>query len=197
MDDLTTDQSATIEPITSSADGTRNSYSLFCATRGQSMNYAACLWRQGVLSKPDVKTPEDWNSCRTAACSGGCAANNMREEELIAGKSIYFRARLEARRMANNFGAAVRQWVMPAATSEKPVRTPAARPAPAKSMLDAIGSAGTFADAVTEAAKAATEAPITMTKATPAVIPIVVANTGESPLAMARRIAAERSAHGR
>lgn len=194
MSDLTTDQSATIEPITSSADGTRNSYSLFCAARGQSMNYAACLWRQGVLSKPDVKTPEDWNSCRTAACSGNCAANNMREEELLAGKSIYFRARLEARRMANNFGAAVRQWVMPAATSEKPARTHAAKPAPAKSMLDAMGSAGTFADAVTEAAKTATEAPITMTKATPAVVPIVVANTGESPLAMARRIAAERSA---
>lgn len=194
MNDLTVEQSEAIEPITSSADGQRNSYSLFCAARGQSMNYAACLWRQGVLSKPDIKTPEDWNSCRTAACSGTCTANNMREEEVLAGKSIYFRAREVVRRMANNFGEAARQWVMPStAPKEKPTRSCAAKPTPEKSMLDAMGSMGTLADAVTEAAKDID--PVFKTRGIDGHAKIIDgALPGESPLAMARRIAAGRSA---
>jgi hypothetical protein len=46
--------STTIEPVSASADGKRNSHSLSCITTGQGMSYAACLWRQDVLSKPDI-----------------------------------------------------------------------------------------------------------------------------------------------
>lgn len=194
MSDLQTTQAAevaeAIEPITSSADGQRNMHSLFCSARGQSMNYAACLWRQGVLNTPiPTKTPEDWNSCRTAACAGACVAMQMRKEELLAGKSIYFRARQAVWRIATHASDITRKWAEPA-FAPKPKSIPGAAPKAAKSMLDAMGSMGSLADAVTEAAKTPTAAPVAATK----VIPIAIANTGESPLAMARRIAAERSA---
>jgi hypothetical protein len=172
-------KSEVIEPITSSADGKRNSYSFHCLHIGQSMSYAACLWRQEVLGAPKVKTPEDWAGCDQARRCGTCPALTMRNEEIAAGKSIYFEARDAWRRAASQ----VRQWVGPSrlATAVKAVSDFVSPPPKKKEadMLDAIGDMGSFADVVTEAAKP--------------VAPIPVAIAGESPLQMARRIATERA----
>lgn len=181
------EQETEIFGIDASTDGRRNSFTLTCPTLGQSMNYAACLWRQNVLAAPNVKTPADWSACDSAGKCGNCRAMQMREEELIAGRSIYFRSRetiLKGLRQA-------REWVMPSFGSRKPA-PPA--PKPATHVLDGVGSAPTYADAVehlarTAAAPAAPE---------PRVIPIApavpiqqaVALPGESPLAMARRLRA-------
>lgn len=189
---MTTD-TETIEPITASADGKRNSFTLSCGPTGQSMNYAACLWRQGVLSNPATKTPADWAPCNAARCAGTCTALVMREEELLAGKSIYFRARGVFRSIVE----IAREWIMPDFAMPEKVK-PAVRktyssPAPKKErgdMLDAMGSVGSFADAVTEAAKTPTSVPPPVAR----VIPVMpVAQAGETPLQMARRMAAERA----
>jgi hypothetical protein len=189
MSDLvkTTAADEAIEPFASSADGKLNSFTLTCLPTEQSMNYAACLWRQGVLAKPDINTPADWSTCRTAAKTGACPALQMRQEEELAGKSIYFRGR-NLLRLA---GEAASRWLMPPITSKR-----AAPPPPPKavsrptSMLDAMGRAGDLSDAVSAAAASHAASP----RAPRAPIPIVTAAfTGESPLAMARRLAATRT----
>lgn len=169
-----------IEPITASADGRRNSYCVNCKTTGQAMSYAACLWRQNVLSAPDIKTPADWAPCAQAARHNECPANTMRKEEVLAGKAIYFVERSSFRTAVETMKATVREWVMP-----KSVTAPrsAPRSLPKTTMLDAMGDAGGYAEAITAAATA----PRVETR------PIPVAQAGESPLQMARRLAAERN----
>lgn len=181
---MTNEATETIEPITASADGTRNMFTLKCVPLEQSMNYAACLWRQGVLSSPNTKTPADWAPCGTACRAGTCTALNMRQEEVLAGKAIYFQDRNVFRKVID----AAKQWIMPSFGTTTPATKP--KPAPKKDMLDAIGSAGSFADAISVAAKTPASVPVAR------VIPMMVAQTGESPLQMARRMAAERAAHG-
>ena len=191
---------ATIEPITASADGTRNGYTLFCDAKGQRMNYAACLWRQSVLDNPATKVPEDWNGCRTAACSGKCNAKEMRQEELLAGKSIYFECRSTFRKLAEvakewgvNFvsksSAAVKQSIMTEPPKEIFIQ-PKTRHA---STLDALGATSGLAEAITAAA---TEQSKPLEKP-PVVSEPVAAKVssshfeplpGETPLQMARRI---------
>ena len=179
-----------IEPITASADGKRNSYTLNCVPTGQSMNYAACLWRQGVLATPNVKTPADWSACNTARCAGGCTALIMRREEELAGKSIYFEDRNFIRKITDT----ARKWLMPKtvfSSSYAGKEVPAAeRTKSTGSMLDSIGDAGDFADAITAAAKTPTSTPLVAAVSRPI---ISVALAGESPLAMARRLAIGRA----
>jgi hypothetical protein len=188
--------------IEASADGTRNTYSSRCAAISQVMNYAACLWRQGVLSKPNVKTPTDWDQCRRAAEGGKCNAVSMRREEHLAGKAIYFRERTATR------VSAVGNW---SHSSQHIARRPAPLSAPAApvvkpkktSVLDAMGDAGSY----TQAIKAAQVAPVSVQVApvsvqvtpdpvmvvTPAApkqaanLPTLQMLPGESPLAFARR----------
>lgn len=187
MTELQTD--SPIEPLASSADGKLNAYTLTCAPLGQSMNYAACLWRQNVLATPNVKTPADWSGCDQARLNKTCTALLMRSEEVLAGKSIYFRARGIVRQLSD----AAREWFRPGAAGTKapPTRpiTMVPTPKPAKSMLDAMGSAGDLADAISAAAKTPASPP-----PAPVIAPAPVALEGESPLQMARRLAAERSA---
>lgn len=193
MDDsviLNAEPASAIEPITASADGKRNSFTLNCVPTGQSMNYAACLWRQGVLVTPNVKVPPDWNACNTARCGGECTALVMRKEEELAGKSIYFKDRNFIRKITDS----ARKWLMPKTTfsssfagKEVPAEPKVKR---TSSMLDAMGDAGTFADAITEAAKTPASSPLVAAVSRPAT---PVALTGESPLAMARRLAIGRS----
>lgn len=179
---MTIEATDTIEPITASADGKRNMYTLKCVPLEQSMNYAACLWRQGVLSVSNIKTPADWAPCGTACRAGTCTALNMRQEEVLAGKAIYFQDRNVFRKVID----AAKQWIMPSFGTTTPTPKPSIH-MPKKDMLDAIGSAGSFADAISVAAKTSASVPVAR------VIPVVVAQTGESPLQMARRMAAARS----
>lgn len=196
------DTENTLEPLAYSADGKRNSFILACTPTGQSMNYAACIWRQGVLAKPNVNTPPDWNVCKQACNEGRCTALIMRREEELAGKSIYFRCRTVLAAVSS----AAREWIMPKGTatsvphsscrSSGTYTPPAPAPAPrAKTMFDAMGSMGTLADAVTEAAKTPTAPPPTEPKLPEVMRPRIVATIpGESPLQMARRLHAERLA---
>lgn len=184
-----------IEPVTSSADGSRNSFTHSCAPTGQSMSYAACLWRL-KLAEDGTKMPADWMRCVDAKNAGRCQAVAMREEELLAGKSIYFRERGLIEKAVH----AARQWVMPVFGQKTTEKRAAPAPAPARkpvksstSMLDAMGDAGSLADAVTAAASTRTDTPLEAVASQP-VRPMAVALPGETPLQMARRLRLERQA---
>lgn len=179
-----------LEPLAYSADGKRNSFTLACTPTGQSMNYAACIWRQNVLANPKTITPPDWNVCKQAREEGRCTALIMRKEEELAGKSIYFRCRKTI--MAAS--AAAREWIMPKG-EPYPARPAAAHRAAAapKSMLDAMGSMGDLSDAVSAVARSPDAVATAPVKTPDAPRPrIVTALAGESPLQMARRLHAER-----
>ena len=199
-------------PLNFSTDGTKNSFCMRCDAQGQTMSYAACLWRQGVISKPDIRTPADWAPCGDAARQGRCVAVAMRAEEEAAERSIYFRKRVnEAHPMVEAKRSWVNTWdkVRTVATSAVTTIARAVTPAPTApaDILDSIGSTS-YADALTRAvaedhasdtAKPPAAAPTPTTPAaptpaaaTPASAPIT-ALPGESPLAMARRIAALRA----
>lgn len=200
-------------PLDASPDGRRNMYSQRCDVLGQVMNYAACLWRQGVLGKPDVRTPADWAPCAEAARCGKCNAVEMRNEEVLKGHSIYFRERGNIQPIEP-----ARTWVMPEmahkGTERRPVAAhkPAPAPAPvkAKSMLDVMGEGSGYADAINVAAAspivspsldkpvASTvekqPAPAPKSPSPEALLKSLPMNPGESPLAYARRVAAARKA---
>jgi hypothetical protein len=195
MNDL---QDSIIEPISASADGTRNRHTMFCETTSQAMSYAACLWRQGVLGGINIKTPSDWAPCAAARVADTCPALNMRKEEELAGKAIYFKDR-NALRASPRWGESKVPATFAPASSEG--SRPAARPAPTKSMLDVIGTGGDLADALTAVAREQ-KTPATLPPATPTSVPVIprtapvyVSAGDESPLAMARRLAAERRAN--
>ena len=192
-------------PISFSADGQKNSFCMRCDAQGQTMSYAACLWRQGVISKPDIRTPADWAPCGDAARQGRCVAVAMRAEEEAAERSIYFRKRVnEAHPMVEAKRSWVNTWdkVRTAATSAVTTIARAVTPAPKApaDILDSIGSTS-YADALTRAVAEdyAAPAPEPTTAPAPAPAPApmtapITALPGESPLVMARRIAALRAA---
>jgi hypothetical protein len=124
----------------------------------------------------------------------------MRKEEVLAGKAIYF----EDRNLIRRITAAAVRWILPNFVDhhdtpkvKKPMpsgiekRESAPRPSKGDAMLDAIGSAGSLSDAITVAARSETVKPPVSAAPRPA----ITAQAGESPLQMARRMAAERSAH--
>lgn len=158
------DKEPKFQPISVSADGRRNSYSRRCDVLGQVMNYAACLWRQEVLSKPDIRTPADWAPCSDAARCGRCHAVEMRKEEVLKGYAIYLNDR-EEKQPRQAIGSSGRSWVMPelerkdhtvrsapaSAPAPQPRTAPVARPAPSArpaSVIEAMGSASGYADAL-------------------------------------------------
>jgi len=183
--------SIVIHPVSASADGKRNAYCLQCKKAEQSMSYAACLNRIAVV-RSGADVPKDWNVCDDALRFHQCAAQTMRDEEELAGKSIYF----VARDLLAAAGDAVRKWFMPGDPKTS-------RPAPearrkARSMFDSMGDAGSYADAINgmsasegaELMGRATTAPAAPVKA----VVLPQALPGESPLAMARRLAAQKAA---
>lgn len=208
----TPSEEAPIPGIELSVDGKRNMFSMHCGVTEQIMSYAACNWRLDVLKTPNVKTPADWEKCRTACKTGACVVVGMREQELLLGRSIHFqdrhagRSTQVARHLPSAWSVAITKG--PGQTSVAPVRSappPKARPA---SVLDAMGDTGDFAAAITAAAveRPVTPPPAPTPMPTPTVAPPRVPETpapaaprptampGESPLQMARRIAAERQA---
>lgn len=165
----------TFIPIAESANGKTNSYCLQCKKAEQSMNYAACLNRIEVC-RVDADVPKDWAVCDQAIRFGHCIANDMRQEEELAGRSLYFRAR-ELLQAATD---TARKWFMPGDAKS----APSTRPRPKRgSMFDALDDAGSFADAITAAATPS---------APPKPLPIALA--GETPRQMALRLKAEREA---
>lgn len=180
-------QDATFVPLEASASG-KNAYCLHCPTLGQKMHYAACLNR--IEQVNGKKAPSDWSGCLT----GTCEARRMRAEERAAGRSLFFIAR-EAIAAA---AAGARKWID--TWNHKPAKRsadPAA--APRKSMFDAIGEMGSMADVVNRTLAAGTSSTGPGPGDTSGCVPPAVnlaalpkAQAGETPLQMARRLAAER-----
>lgn len=79
---------STIIPLEASADGKRNAHTFFCKAVGYHIHYAVCIARMN-----DEATIHD-NVCRNNVGSSACAARTMREDELAAGKAIYFMERI-------------------------------------------------------------------------------------------------------
>jgi len=117
--------------------------------------------------------------CDQSIRFGQCIAMDMRQEEELAGTSIYFRAR-EALQSA---AAAAVRWFMPGDKKAKP----AAARARSGSVLDALGDTGSLADAISGMGAGASTPPAAR------VIPIA-ATAGETPLQIARRLRAEKQA---
>lgn len=221
-----------ILPITASADGRMNMYFSQCLVVGQVMNYAACLWRQSVLANPTTKVPADWNACSEAAKCGRCNATEMRREEVLQGRAIYFRGRATGQTVGQEAMAIYKaehghsvQSIAPPSTGavflggsrSQPAAPPVIPAAPVKrtsSMLDVMGGEPDYAAAI----NAAVITPV-VTKPVPQIVTLAhvgppavavaaphigqpavvkplgvapVALPGESPLAMARRLAAQR-----
>lgn len=229
-----------ILPITASADGRLNMYFSQCRVTSQVVNYAACLWRQEVLSNPKTKVPADWNQCGEAAKCGRCMTVEMRREEVLQGRAIYFRGRTTDKtikqeameinppgywKSADSAGQAPRETRVatpePRVTASKPVK-----PVAAATIFDVMTGGADYAAALNAMTSAA---PAPITPSTPAPVPTPVkpqvttlphigppapvlaaphigppaaikplgtttptALPGESPLAMARRLAAQR-----
>lgn len=213
------DKEPKFQPISVSADGRRNSYSRRCDVLGQVMNYAACLWRQEVLSKPDIRTPADWAPCSDAARCGRCHAVEMRKEEVLKGYAIYLNDR-EEKQPRQAIGSSGRSWVMPelerkdhtvrSAPASQPRPAPVARPAPSArpaSVIEAMGSASGYADALnamttTTTTVAPPEPKVTTASPLPSPPKVQPAAPllskidmlpGESPLAYARRLRAAQT----
>jgi hypothetical protein len=161
---------AEILNIDASADGRRNAYTFRCTPIGQQMHYAACLQRVDATQRPDA--PSDWAGCRKACEQGLCPAKGMREEELLKGKSVYFRARQALQEAAEKARTWVDTWKnsKPAGKREK------------GSVLDAMASIDTsYAKAISGLTTAPVLAPIEV-------------RPEETPLQAARRKLAERKA---
>jgi hypothetical protein len=150
-----------------SASG-KNAHMLACNAIGQRMSYAACLNRIKVVQS-DQRAPADWSVCKSALGCRQCPAKDMRDDEIEAGHALFFVAREDVQ----NAVAASRDWV---SSWDKP----APKRRAAKTALDAAGDLGTYSDAINAAPRTSK--------------PIPVALAGETPVQMARRLAAEQAA---
>lgn len=190
-----------IVPLSSSPDGQLNSFCMRCDAQEQTMSYAACLWRQGVLAKPDIRTPSDWAPCGEAARHGTCVALMMRAEEQAAEQSIYFRKRNNE---AHPLVEPKRAWHTPVFGSiKKTISTVAdtvlsigrATPAKPRDAIEAMTDSGGYAAAISSMVEEGAHVQPEVAPAPPVpAMPAPAALPGESPLAMARRIAAARAA---
>lgn len=220
-------------PLAASLSG-KNMHIIQCDPVGRGMQYASCLARQSALNTPGVKVPEDWKECGRHKTHGVCEAVKMRAQELAAGCSMFFReSGAPTAPVSRRWGEApiVRakpKWNPDDNVATKPVRSPVvartAAPAPKPkpeqaSIADAIGKAGTYADAINKMA-AEQPKPVAIVVTKPQAAPpqllkgttdgihpstaapyikkvqaaIAAAPAGETPLQMARRIRAEREA---
>lgn len=73
--------------------GGNNRHTFWCESHQQMRFYGTCLnlkdaYENGRI-KPDTSHPQ--GDCATAMCKGNCVAIKMREEEIAAGKSLYFK----------------------------------------------------------------------------------------------------------
>jgi hypothetical protein len=178
-----------ILPLSASADGKTNAFCHGCPVVQQDMNYAACLNRIAVI-EADKKVPADWRVCADQVRFGGCPAKIMRGEEELAGKSIYYRAR-ELLQAASD---AARRWFMPG--DAKPVAAPrsTSRRRPSGDAFDALGDAGSFADAINASAGSATDASVPAMPTPRPVVALPIALVNETPRQMALRLKAQREA---
>lgn len=169
---------STDHTLADSASGRLNGYVHACRVVEHSMYYAACLNRINVIAASE-RVPQDWEPCKQACRTRSCAAQKMREEEQTAGKALFFTPRGLVATVIEKARAWVDTWNKPKAS--KPARGQAA-----PSLIGALSSASTatYADLFS-----APEAPAKPSKP---LGPPIKALPGETPLQMARRLAAAR-----
>jgi hypothetical protein len=173
------------------ASGKLNGQILHCAGHSRSMSYAACLARLKAIDEKEQGIPADWSECGQHRRSGQCQASKMRDEELTACKPLYF---LKRGALSTGFMALASKAASGWKKGELTVV--AARPGVGKSsFLDHIAKTD-YAAAINAASPTGTAplAPVLKPSIPVAFAPPIQALPGESPLQMARRIAAERAA---
>jgi hypothetical protein len=162
-----------IHGVEKSASGKENGYIHQCTVVEHHMSYAACLSRIDAIKAG--KGMADWKPCEVAMSQRTCRAVQMREEELLKGKAIFFTPRGAIEKAISS----AREWI--SSWNKKAAPEPVAAPRKPRDMLDAMGELGSFADAIS-----------TATAPTLPTAPVLVALPGETPLQMARRLAGER-----
>lgn len=168
-----------------SADGRRNAFVLHCKPLEQRMNYAACLARVDLIATGTF--PKDLNSCDSQCSLGRCIAKDMRQEEQLQGRAIYFLARTGVREAAEKVIDYARERIANVVAKVTPKRSATPARAAATSLLDTLASTSTdYADALTAAA---TEL---KTAATPRPSPVIDVQRDETPLQAARRALAAK-----
>jgi hypothetical protein len=168
------DESSEIRPITASASGRENGFLHHCKVVEETMFYASCLGRLAVLQDATQRTPKDWTECARACQHGICPAQRMREEELLKGKAIYFSPRGILAKILDPG----RTWI--AGPTRRDVKEVESGPTSALTAIERMGRSS-YAEVLTTSAAITPRPPKR----------VVVALPGETPLQMARRIAAE------
>lgn len=169
-------------PIGDSADGKKNAYYTSCmAIAGSSPHdknqgsqrkpYAACL--KIINSQDDADVRRINPECMSAISKGRCVAIDMREEELSAGRAIYFLPRTSTS----------------LAHREKPLPQPKPLPQAPKGFSLKNAMQIDYGAAISEAVVNMQTASENLT---PKSTIQIVALPGESPLATARRIKQEQ-----
>lgn len=177
------------------ASGKLNAQTLHCSGHSRSMSYAACLARLKANDEKEQGIPVDWTECGQHRRSGQCNAAKMRDEELTACKPLYFVERGVA--AVTDLATAAVKWVTSPAAGMKKGELKVVGSGKGASALDHLAkvdyAAAISAAAIQPAMQKAT--PASMAAPSPAAIhAFIQALPGESPLQMARRIAAERAA---
>lgn len=78
-------------PVEASMSG-KNAYYHFCHIRSAKQNYAVCLHILNATEEQRVKR-DDFVDCQRACLRGDCEAKRMREEEIAAGRALYYTPR--------------------------------------------------------------------------------------------------------
>lgn len=88
-----TEQAAQSFPITASAGGDNAYYLSYCDAASHRPGYAVCLGKMKINAEDPAQAERRFGECARFMARGNCKAMSMREEELGAGKAIYFISR--------------------------------------------------------------------------------------------------------
>lgn len=175
-----TQESMIDRPPADSANGRLNGYMHHCNIVAHSMYYAACLARIDAVNDKAVRLPQDWQDCAGACRTRTCQSAKMREDELAQGKAIYFIERSAIQAITHK----AREWID---SWKEGVEKVVSKPKPkTKSSLDGMVDASkmSLGDALNAALGGELSKPIDR--------PTITALPGETPLQMARRLAAQK-----
>lgn len=196
---MNSDTESTIHSIDDSASG-KNAYYVECAHQGQKVAYCACLNRQKTLASRDTGHPGDWSECKTAKSRNQCRALDMREQELLQGRALFFIPRNSlVRSQAASSGWKATDKILSGGikTGELLVIAGGSGGRTAADVFFSIPRA-TYADAVTKAATAHAEAKprapgVAISGAKPAPAPAKTLHLipGETPAQMVARLRAQ------
>jgi hypothetical protein len=199
-----------LKSVEDSANSKTNAYYHHCEYVGCARAYAACLHM--IRTRESGKLPAMFSDCDNAIKRGNCQAVPMRDRELTQGKALYFipRASPELVRVSNEsitligrIGGVVSSAIdmIPGAPRGDKGKVPCELKVAAVKGREKVGDieldATSYADALSAAAGALAEKtvpvvaparPVQNINQAPRVTAPMVAQQGETPLQMARRL---------